>query len=189
MKNDQIDSLESRVKILTFITIVLFFLLMVVLFALLFAISGSEKSSTQDSITDKPVDKLAIRQLSENEIANLNKEATDICLGAPEEEKARCQAGYLMEKAASSTDLSLCELMSDESTKIMCRDNTLVRIADRDQSVEACQKLSQPDQQIACANEKYYFKALDNPAEGKEYCRKIINDTFQKMCLDEINKK
>jgi len=187
MDNNQ---LEHRVKILSFISIVLFFVLMVVLFTLMFIFSGGAKTNDGSySLLNQNQDYLLEpKEVELSEASKINEEALKSCEKIEEAEKTKCLDAYFSDKAKIDLNLGICELISDGISKTSCFDGIYVAIAGRDRNIDACEKLSQIDQRQVCANDVYYYLALDNPEEGNKYCEKIKNEKFKGVCLNALKK-
>lgn len=201
MDNNQ---LEHRVKILTFTSIVLFFLLMLCLFSVLLMSSRSSNSPANNTSNDQanaPEDKLAAKELSEEEKEKITEEVNNYCQQKLEKDnlckgsdclKASgftvCSIAYLSEKAQVDSNLSLCSLVSEGWQKTDCLDNVYVNIAFNENNLAACGKLSANDQKISCANQINYNLAIQNPDMGEGYCEAIVNAQFKAKCNSEISK-
>jgi hypothetical protein len=199
MDNDQ---LEHRVKILTFISIVLFFLFFVCLFSVLFIFGKSSKlpaNTSGNNQVSAQEDKLAIKELTADEKKKIADEVNsfcqqklekdNICKGADclkASEFTDCSIAYLSEKAQTDRNLSLCSFISEGWQKTDCMDNVYISIAFNENNLVACGKLSADDQKTSCANQINYNLAIAN--KSKEYCQPIKNDKLKAKCNNDASK-
>lgn len=160
--------------------------------------SALNTSSSNNQVSKKPINSIGLKELSEVEKKELLTEAQSFCAEEKDNcksedqdcinyaESKNCLDSVYNEKAASSTDPFICQLISSNSNKQLCLDITYTKLAFKEKNPEACAKISQDSQRISCLNEVNYSLAMDNKKNGEKYCTQISKKTMKEICLKRI---
>lgn len=169
------------------ILVIIFFLAatVVVIFSIMQNRDNNQGVVMQDDLF---LDEMENIDVSSEEIVAVKEEARVECDKQDIFATSTCADSFFTAEAMKEKKIDACALIEDEFLRTSCFDTTYLAIAlgeIPDPSV--CYKLSDKEQQIACADEANFRLAYQNQDLAKEYCNKIITELSKKSCLSKFN--
>lgn len=186
---EEIQNQKSTEKIIMIALTVALVICLIIIFTL---IKKQGNIAVVPSEQNQEAQGQAVSSLSAEEVKAIQDEAMSNCSQADfsAEDKASCASGFYAQKASQERKENVCDLVTDKDQKTACLDGVYMGQAvggEEGPNIEACQKISEENQRVACSNEIYYYLAMKNPDKAKDYCNKITTG-LKNTCLTKFAK-